>query len=90
MMGDMSETDLPIDCATCVASGTTACGDCVVAHLLANDDGPIEFVVAPVVSLTTPVDRAVSLLASAGLLDDPPTFVPADVFERAASVATVR
>lgn len=90
MMIGMSETDLPIDCATCVASGTTACGDCMVAHLLANDDGPIEFVVAPVVSLTTPLDRAVSLFAAAGLLDDPPAFASSEEFERGASVATVR
>lgn len=31
-----------IDCHTCVASGTTACSDCIVGHLLANDEGPIE------------------------------------------------
>ncbi len=86
----MFDSDLPIDCATCVAAGTTACGDCVVAHLLANDDGPIEFVVAPVVRLTTPIDRAVARLAAAGLLDDPPVFVPYDEFELAGSVAPVR
>jgi hypothetical protein len=86
----MFDSDIPIDCATCVAAGTTACGDCMVSHLLANDDGPIEFVVAPVASLRTPIDRAIALFASAGMLDDPPEYVPYDEFERAASVPTVR
>ncbi len=82
--------DLPIDCATCVAAGTTACGDCVVAHLLANDDGPIEFVLAPVVKLSSPIDRAVALFTAAGMLDDPPAFVPFDEFEEPAPAATIR
>ncbi len=77
----MNDSDLFIDCATCVAAGTTACGDCMVAHLLANDDGPIDYVVAPVVSITSPVERAVELFAAAGLLDDPPCFVTPDDFE---------
>ena len=45
------DTDLRLDCQTCLAANTTACNDCVVTHLLANDDGPIEFVttgIAPV------------------------------------------
>lgn len=33
---------LTIECNTCPATGTTACSDCVVTHLLANDDGPID------------------------------------------------
>ncbi|MEL6891468.1 MAG: hypothetical protein AAFP84_07730 [Actinomycetota bacterium] len=33
-----------VDCHTCLAVNTTACGDCLVTHLLANDAGPIEFV----------------------------------------------
>ncbi len=37
---------LRIDCDTCVATGTTACNDCVVGHVLANEDGPIGLVVA--------------------------------------------
>ncbi len=42
---DISDSDsFSIECGTCVATGTTACTDCVVAHLLANDDGPIDFV----------------------------------------------
>lgn len=86
----MSDCDLPIECATCVAAGTTACEDCVVAHLLANDDGPIEFVVAPVVNLRNPVDRAIALFAAAGLLDDPPVLVPYDDFETAATAVPVR
>ena len=72
--------DRSIDCATCVAAGTTACGECVVSHLLANDDGPIEYVVAPVVRITSHAERALALLAAAGLLDDPPVFVPYDEF----------
>ena len=78
----MFDSDLFIDCATCVAAGTTACGDCMITHLLANDDGPIDYVVAPVVSITSPVERAVELFAAAGLLDDPPVFVEPDDFER--------
>ena len=38
------DTDLRLDCQTCLAANTTACNDCVVTHLLANDAGPIEFV----------------------------------------------
>lgn len=34
--------DLTLDCTTCLAANTTACSDCIVTHLLANDDGPIE------------------------------------------------
>ena len=83
----MFDTDhVSIDCATCVAAGTTACGDCVVAHLLANDDGPIDYVVAPVIAITSPVDRAVELFAAAGLLDDPPVWVPSEEFERAGPI----
>ncbi len=83
MMGCMFDADdLSIDCNTCVAAGTTACGDCLVNHLLANDDGPIDYVVAPVVDIIGPVDRVVGLFAAAGLVDDPPCFVPYDDFER--------
>jgi hypothetical protein len=75
---------LTIDCDTCVATGTTACNDCVVGHLLANEDGPIELVVAPprratiadrAAGAAEAADRAVELFAAAGLLDDPPVFV---------------
>lgn len=86
-MGDMENFDiLSIECGTCVATGTTACADCVVAHLLANDDGPIELVT--VALPMSPADRAIALFASAGLLDDPVRFASLDDFERG-HVATV-
>ena len=78
MMGDMDHidsADFDIECGTCVASGTTACADCVVTHLLANDDGPIDFVTVPVAAPTTPEQRAVELFRQAGLLDDPVQFI---------------
>jgi hypothetical protein len=93
MIGRMETDDVTIECATCPATGTTACGDCVIAHLLANDAGPIDFTTtAPVPLGTRPgssgvaptaVERAVDLLAAAGLLDDPPVLVPPIEFERA-------
>lgn len=91
MMGDMSNTDHPgtdldalsVECATCVAAGTTACADCVVTHLLANDDGPIEYVAVTVNRPPTAIDRAVELFARAGLLDDPVCFVAPSEFETA-------
>lgn len=86
---------LSIDCATCIGSGTTACTDCVVTHLLANDDGPIGVVPAPVGSIASddsvdsvdsdcfddPVDLAISRLARAGLLDERPRFVTMAEFD---------
>ncbi len=84
MVAMFDDDALTIDCDTCVATGTTACNDCVVGHVLANEDGPIGLVVArqhPVaVSVRTDVgardaDRAVELFVAAGLLDDPPVFV---------------
>lgn len=86
----MHDNDLTMDCATCVAAGTTACGDCVVTHLLANDDGPIDFVVAPVISIAAATDRAVELFAAAGMLDDPPVFVPVADFEHALAAPVPR
>ena len=45
MMAHMfSSDDFTLDCRTCVAANTTACEDCIVNHLLANDAGPIDFV----------------------------------------------
>ena len=77
-----NDIDLALDCTTCVAANTTACGDCVVNHLLANDAGPIEFVPnprrAPVVGETA---RVIGLFAKAGLLDDDPQFVAFSDFE---------
>lgn len=88
-MGDMFDSDvMHLDCQTCLAANTTACEACVVTHLLANDDGPIELVVAPDVPFS--VDRAVALLTKAGLLDDPPEFVSVDDFESADLVGAVR
>jgi hypothetical protein len=96
-MGDMDistdEPELSIECATCPATGTTACGDCVITHLLANDDGPIEYEPTDTEIAVTDrcvpddriaeIDRVVVLFAAAGRLDDPPLFVTPEAFERA-------
>ena len=71
---------ITLDCRTCPAVHTTACEDCVVDHLLANDAGPIEFVPSTPVD---PCDQAVALFAQAGLLDDEPCFVTLAEFESA-------
>jgi len=82
----MIETDhFSIECNTCLASGTTACNDCVVTHLLANDDGPIEFLTVGINAAPGSQEQAIVLFERAGLLDDPVEFVPADVFESMAS-----
>lgn len=84
MMGTMlGSDDLSIDCNTCVATGTTACNDCLVTHVLANESGPIELVPAP----PRPAERAIELFVAAGLVDDPPVFVGVAEFEGAAGVA---
>lgn len=97
MMGTMFTDEATIECATCPATGTTACGDCVVTHLLANDAGPIAY--TPIDNATidhatidhttigdgaelSDLDRAIELFAAAGLLDDPPTLVEPAEFER--------
>ena len=85
MMVDMENTDFSIECGTCVATGTTACADCIVTHLLANDDGPIDLVTVPVATPLSVTDRAVALFRSAGLVDDPVQFVDIAEFERAAT-----
>lgn len=77
--------DFEIECGTCLAKGTTACADCVVTHLLANDDGPIDFVTVPVAAPTTPEQRAIELFRRAGLLDEPVQFVDRAVFEAGAA-----
>jgi hypothetical protein len=82
MMVGMETFDISIECGTCVATGTTACADCIVTHLLANDDGPIDLVTVPIAAPTTATDRAVSLFQRAGLLDDPIEFVDVADFER--------
>lgn len=73
--------DLVLDCRTCVAANTTACSDCLVHHLLANDAGPIEFIPSPTFPQPSDAARAVGLLAKAGLLDDPPRWVTSAEFE---------
>ncbi|MEM9515342.1 MAG: hypothetical protein AAGA42_10850 [Actinomycetota bacterium] len=78
----MSDHDgTTIECATCPAAGTTACNDCIVTHVLANDDGPIELHVAPPL---TPEQRAIELFLSAGMLDDEGHLVDPREFEAAA------
>ena len=76
-----SSDDLTLDCQTCVAANTTACGDCVVHHLLANDAGPIEFVPAPRRPVVSDTERVVQLFSNAGLLDAEPHFVAYSEFE---------
>ncbi|WP_420450484.1 hypothetical protein [Ilumatobacter sp.] len=80
-----STPDVTLDCQTCVAVNTTACSECVVAHLLANDDGPIAFVPAPVARVdraARELGRAVALLERAGLLGDDRDDVSYDDFEQ--------
>jgi len=81
-----SSDDLTLDCHTCVAANTTACGECVVNHLLANDAGPIEFVPTPrpaAPDAPSETRRVVELFAKAGLLDERPHFVSYADFESA-------
>lgn len=83
----MSDTDdLILDCRTCVAANTTACNECVVNHLLANDAGPIEFVptlraVMARSQATHGVDRAVAMFVAAGLCADEPEWIERADFE---------
>lgn len=83
-MVPMAESDtFSIDCRTCVATGTTACADCVVSQVLANSAGPIELIVSSPGRATSdpdPAERAVELFAAAGLLDAEPVFVAPDDF----------
>ncbi len=82
MMAHMfSSDDFTLDCRTCVAANTTACEDCIVNHLLANDAGPIDFVPIDRAPVPTDTERVVDLFAKAGLLDDDPHFVPYATFE---------
>ena len=86
----MFDTDsVNIDCNTCVAVGTTACNDCLVGYVLANESGPINLVVAPRSMHDTDqhdVDRVIKLMARAGMLDDPPVLVTAEEFAAAGSI----
>jgi hypothetical protein len=82
MMASMfSSDDITLDCRTCVAANTTACEDCIVNHLLANDAGPIEFVPIARRRVPSETERVVDLFVKAGLLDDDPHFVPIATFE---------
>lgn len=75
--------DFSIDCKTCIGVGTTACNDCLVTHLLANDDGPIDYVPVTLTEVPRVPDAhesAISLFVRAGLVDDPIEFVTAEEF----------
>jgi hypothetical protein len=87
MMVRMENFDLWIECSTCVATGTTACADCIVTHLLANDDGPIDLVTVPVAAPRSASARAVALFEQAGMLDDPVRFVSLAEFEQGVGVS---
>lgn len=79
-----SPDDLTLDCSTCLAANTTACGECIVTHLLANDAGPIAFVPAAVRvarrGALSDTARVIELFADAGLLGDDAHFVPFSEF----------
>lgn len=85
---DAGMSDVPeftIDCRTCIGSGTTACNDCVMTHLLANDAGPIDYVtigLQPVPRLPEPDEVAIDLFRRAGMVADPVEFVTQDEFDR--------
>jgi hypothetical protein len=82
MMAHMfSSDDITLDCRTCVATNTTACEDCIVNHLLANDAGPIDFVPIEQVSAPSDTERVVDLFVKAGLVHDEPEFVPIAAFQ---------
>ena len=84
MMGSMFQTNgSSIECGTCVAANTSACSDCIVNYVLANDAGPVEFVPVPVPVSTHDerVDATVRLFVRAGLVDDPVVFLTSREFE---------
>ncbi len=80
-----------IECSTCVAANTSACSDCIVSYVLANDAGPVEFVPVeflPVEFLPVHieahderVDATVRLFIRSGLVDDPVVFLTSREFE---------
>ena len=84
-----SNDELTLDCNTCLAANTTACSDCVVSHLLANDDGPIDLEPVPVASPMRAVDRAVGMFGRAGLIGDVAEFVSPEEFESGRSPIAV-
>jgi hypothetical protein len=75
--------DLTIDCKTCIGAGTTACTGCIMTYLLANDDGPIDYVpvqLTEVPRIPDPEEVAIELFRRAGLVGDSPDFVSLDEF----------
>ena len=85
MIGSMDFDEITIECATCPATGTTACSDCLVTHLLANDDGPIDYEPTELALEETELERSVRLFAAAGLLDEPPVLLDRAEFEAVVS-----
>ncbi len=86
MMGNMFQPNgSTIECDTCVAANTSACGECIVSFILANDAGPIEYVPAPepveIRPVVGSVEAAVDLFVRAGLIDEPVEFVSLTEFE---------
>ncbi|WP_394934619.1 hypothetical protein [uncultured Ilumatobacter sp.] len=74
-----------IDCKTCIGAGTTACNGCFVTHLLANDDGPIDYVpvvLSEVPRLADSQEMAISMFIQSGLVDVPIQLVPVEDFAR--------
>jgi hypothetical protein len=86
-MSRMNDAEIvTIECATCPATGTTACGDCIVSHVLAIDAGPIEYAPTSLrpdgpAAGDPSVERAIGLFVAAGLVDDPPGFVDRAAFD---------
>jgi hypothetical protein len=79
----MSEEGLfSIDCGTCIATGTTACNECLVTEVLAAADVPIDLTPAPVDGCGRS-ERAVRLFRAAGLIGDEPVWVEPEEFEAA-------
>ena len=74
MMGTMFQPNgSSIECGTCVAANTSACSDCIVNYVLANDAGPVDFVPVQVGrhDHDERVDGVVRMFVTAGLVDDP-------------------
>ncbi len=81
-----SPDEFTLDCQTCVAANTTACSDCIVSHLLANDDGPIDLQPVAVHAPVSPIDRAIGMFGRAGLIGDVAEFVSQREFDEAGRV----
>lgn len=84
-----STDDFTLDCNTCVAANTTACSDCIVSHLLANDAGPIDLQPVPREDPLDEVDRVVALFGRAGLIDAGPEYVSQADFDAASLTVVV-